>query len=80
MGQQTTIKLHLQTKEALDKFREHKSETYDEVIQKMIFIANHTRKEPQLSRETVEAIERARERYRKGQFISLKDARKRLGL
>lgn len=79
MGQQTTIKLQNGTKRQLDTFRERKSETYDEVLQKILFIAKNVRKQPELSRETVEAIERARERILKGKFLTEQEARKRLG-
>ncbi|MAG73432.1 hypothetical protein CL620_03895 [archaeon] len=76
----TTIKLHRKTKSRLDTFRERKSETYDEVINKLVFIADHVEEEPELSRETIKAIEAARERYKKGQFVTEKEAMRRLGL
>jgi len=43
-------------------------------------IVKTCRKQPELSQETIEAIERARERIRKGKFVSEDEARKRLGL
>ena len=33
----TTIKIHQNTKTELDKFREYKNESYEEVIQKVLF-------------------------------------------
>ncbi len=72
----TTVKIHLGTKSELNKFREYKNESYDEVINKLIYIA----KNPELSKETIKAIEKARERYKKGIFVNEKEARKRLGL
>ena len=80
MGMPTTIKLQERTKKELDIFRENKSETYDEVLQKLLFIAKNVSKQPELSRQTIEAIERARERIRKGKFLTEQEARKRLGL
>lgn len=75
----TTIKLYENTKRQLDKFKEYKNESYDEVINKMIFIANKARTDPELSRETVIAIDNARKRIKAGNFITEEEARKRLG-
>jgi len=76
----TTIKIHKDTKKQIDQFREHGSETYDEVLKKLVFIAKTCEKEPELSQETVIAIEKARERIKKGRFLTEEEARKKLGL
>lgn len=76
----TTIKIHLDTKSALDGFREYKNESYDEVIRKMIYITKSIKKNPELSKEAVEAIEKARLRMKNGNFLTEDQARKRLGL
>lgn len=76
----TTIKIHKDTKTEIDKFREYKNESYDEVIKKLIFIVKNLKKEPELSEETLRAVEKARERIKKGHFVSETEARKRLGL
>ena len=76
----TTIKIHENTKTELDTFREYKNESYDEVIKKIVFIAKTSKDEPELSKETIEAIEKARARIRKGHFLTEEEARKRLGL
>ncbi len=76
----TTIKIHEETKHELDQFREFRNESYDEVIQKMLYIAKVSKKQPELSQETVLAIEKARERIKKGKFLTEEQARKRLGL
>ena len=75
----TTIKLYGNTKRQLDKFKEYKNESYDEVINKMIFIANKAKTNPELSRETVIAIDNARKRIKAGNFLTEEEARKRLG-
>jgi len=75
----TTIKVHEDTKLQLDQFREYKNESYDEVIKKMIYIAKKAKTHPELSKETVIAIEKARKRIRKGNFVSEEEAKKRLG-
>ena len=76
----TTVKLHEETKIELDKFREYKNESYDEVIKKVIYLAKTCKKQPKLSKEAIEAIERARKRIKEGKFLTENDARKRLGL
>tara|TARA_Y100000294_G_C8271316_1_gene222944 strand:- start:213 stop:449 length:237 start_codon:yes stop_codon:yes gene_type:complete len=76
----TTIKIYPQTKKELDQFREYKNESYEEVIKKVIFIAKKVKIEPKLSLETVRAIEEARERMKKGNFLTKEEAKKRLGL
>ena len=45
----------------------------------MIFIANKAKTDPELSKETVIAIENARKRIKAGNFITEEEARKRLG-
>ena len=75
----TTIKIHEGTKQQLDQFREYKNESYDEVIKKMIYIAKKIKTQPELSKEAVLAIEKARKRIRSGNFITEEEAKKRLG-
>ena len=75
----TTIKIHEDTKLQLDRFREYKNESYDEIIKKMIYIAKKAKTQPELSKETVMAIERARKRIKSGNFVSEEEAKKRLG-
>ena len=76
----TTIKIHEDTKLELDNFREYKNESYDEVLKKVLFIVKTCKTEPKLSKETIEAIEKARDRIKKGHFLTEAEARKRLGL
>lgn len=75
----TTIKIHEDTKSELDQYREYKNESYDEVIKKMIYIARKVKTQPQLSKEAVISIEKARKRIKSGNFVSEEEARKRLG-
>ena len=76
----TTIKIHDDTKQELDTFREYRNESYDEVIRKVVFIAKTCKTEPELSQETIQAIEKARERIKRGKFLTEAEARKRMGL
>ena len=75
----TTIKIHGNTKQQLDQFREYKNESYDEVIKKMIYIAKKIKTQPELSKEVILAIEKARKRIKSGNFVTEEEARKRLG-
>lgn len=77
--QTTTIKLRKETKAELDQFREYKSESYDELINKMMFITKNVKDNLELSQEAVLAIEKARERIKKGNYVSEEEAKKRLG-
>jgi predicted transcriptional regulator len=76
----TTVKLHVKTKHKLDQFREYKNESYDEVITKLVYIAEQSKENPELSKETVLAIEKARERIKQGKFVTEEEAKSRLGL
>lgn len=76
----TTIKIHGDTKSQLDKFREYKNESYDEVVKKIIYIAKTSKTQPELSKEAIDAIEKARQRIKKGQFLTETEAKKRLGI
>ena len=76
----TTIKIHEDTKFGLDQFREYGNESYDEVIKKMLYVVKICKKKPKLSQETIFAIEKARERIKKGNFLTEEQAKKRLGL
>ena len=75
----TTIKIYGDTKTQLDQFREYKNESYDELIKKMVFIVKNYKTDPKLSKETIESIEKARERIKKGGFLTEAEAKKRLG-
>jgi predicted transcriptional regulator len=77
---ETTIKIHEDTKSELDTLREYKNESYDEVIKKVVYIVKQCKTKPKLSQEAVDAIDKARERIKKGEFLTAAEARKRLGL
>ncbi|MBW2968661.1 hypothetical protein KY314_00910 [Candidatus Woesearchaeota archaeon] len=75
----TTIKIYKKTKTQLDRFREYKNESYDELIKKMVYIAKNIKKQPELSKEAIISIEKARKRIKAGNFVTEKEAKKRLG-
>lgn len=76
----TTIKLGPSTKKDLDLFKEYKNESYDEVVTKLLFIAKNIKENPELSQETIVAIENARERIKQGKYITEEEALARLGM
>ena len=76
----TTIKVHEDTKHELDLFREYKNESYDELVKKLILVVKTSKTDPELSKETIEAIEKARTRITQGKFLTEEEAKKRLGI
>ena len=57
----TTIKLNNETKNQLDNFKEHKNESYDEIIKKLVFIVKQANKDPVLCKEALLNIKKSRE-------------------
>jgi len=77
---ETTIRLNQETKSELDKFRQYKNESYNELIRKILFVAKMCEKEPKLSQKTIQEIKKARERVKSGEFYTEEEAKKILGL
>jgi len=80
MYMETTIRLSEETKAELDRFRQYKSESYNELIRKLLFIAKKCEKEPRLSQKVVKEVKLARERIKRGEFYTEEEAKKILGL
>jgi predicted transcriptional regulator len=77
---ETTIRLNPKTKGELDQFRQFRSESYDELVRKLIHLAKLTEKEPKLSQKTIQEIKEARERIKKGEYYTQEEVEKRFGL
>ena len=77
---ETTIRVNNATKGELDKFKQYKNESYNELIRKLIYIAKLCENEPKLSQKTIQEIKQARERIKKGKFYTEAEAKKILGL
>ncbi|MEM4605628.1 MAG: hypothetical protein QW103_01145 [Candidatus Pacearchaeota archaeon] len=58
----TTLKLEKETKERLEKLREHKRETYDDIIRKILFVLNMVRESPEKAKAILEFIDEKRRR------------------
>jgi len=80
MEQETTIRLNVGTKKDLDSFKQYKNESYNELIRKLIYIANKCENEPKISQRTIKEIKEARERIKKGEFYTEEEAKKILGI
>ena len=77
---ETTIRVSREIKSGLDGFRQHKNESYNELIRKLLFVARACEKEPKLSQKTVLEIKKARENIMKGDFYTEEEAKKILGV
>ena len=58
----TTIKLAKSTKERIDRLKEYKRETYDEILQKMLEILTICRISPERARIRLLSLERKKRR------------------
>lgn len=55
----TTLKIKKETKQRLDKLKEHERETYDQIIRKLLFILNISKKNPEKAKNFMNKIDRA---------------------
>lgn len=76
----TSIQISPETRARLTKFKEYTRETYDEVLNKLMSIAELVRKEGELSDETLEDIAEARKQYAGGKTFSTKEVLEKLGV
>ncbi len=77
---ESTIRINQKTKLELDQFKQYKSESYDELVRKLIYLAKTCEKEPKISQKVVREIKIAREKIKQGDFYSEEEAKKILGL
>jgi len=77
---ETTIRINKDIKSELDKLRQYKNESYNELLRKLLFIIRKCEKEPKLSQKTILEIKEARERVKRGEFYTEEEAKKILGL
>ncbi|MBX4195962.1 hypothetical protein KW805_00025 [Candidatus Pacearchaeota archaeon] len=57
-GDTTTIKLNKSTKKRLDSFKEYKRETYEEILDKILYILNVCKMSPLKARVKLIKIDR----------------------
>jgi len=56
--QNTTIKITKKTKERLDNLKEYNRETFEEVIKKVLYILNRSRKDPVSANRILQNIDK----------------------
>lgn len=73
MSETTTIQVKQSTKEALEKMKIYKRETYNEVLERLL------EEVQELNEETKKEIELARKAVEEGRYITHEDLKKELG-
>ena len=58
----TTIKLLEKTKLRIEKLREHKRESYDDILRKILYVLNTARESPEKAKRVLERIANLRQR------------------
>ena len=79
-GKITTIKLLEETKNRIEKLREHKRESYDDILKKILYVLNAAREDPEKAKKILERIDLLRIRMfeeEKEQKEDLKKEKKR---
>jgi len=61
----TTIKLQKHTKARLEKLREHKRETYDDLLRKMLWILSTIKTDTEKARYTLDKIDELQKKIKK---------------
>ena len=77
---ETTLRINKNTKKDLDKFRQYKNESYDEILRKLVFIAKNSEKDPLQSQKIVKNITEARKIIKGNSHYTKSEAKKILGM
>jgi len=56
----TTIKIEQETKKRIDKLKEYKRETYDDILKKILGILNVAKTEPEKAKSILEKVDETR--------------------
>jgi hypothetical protein len=75
-GKMTTIKLLEETKFRVEKLREHRRESYDDIIRKILYVLNTARTSPEKAKRILERISYLRGRMIKEERKQKKDLKK----
>jgi len=62
----TTIKIHKGTKMRLDRLKEHERESYEQVLRKLLFILNLSKKDPEKAQKIfrkIDSVIKRKEKY-----------------
>ncbi len=71
----TTIKLAEETKKRLEKLREHKGESYDDILRKILFVLNTARDDPGRAKGILERIDEIRKRIAEEKRQEIEDVK-----
>ena len=80
MNEQTTIQLEMETKQRLEELKEYPRETYDDVVVKLVQVAEQLEKEPELRDEILKEIAETRREIEAGKFLTTDQLLKELNL
>jgi hypothetical protein len=58
MADITTVKISTETRERLSRLKEYERETFDEVLNKVLYVLNVCRKDPEKAKRFLENIDR----------------------
>ena len=72
----TTIKLLEETKMRIEKLREHKRESYDDILRKILYVLNTARESPEKARRILERISDLRQRMLEEEAEQKEDLKK----
>jgi|TARA_B100002003_G_C13934949_1_gene454025 hypothetical protein len=75
-GKITTIKLLEETKLRIEKLREHKRESYDDILKKILYVLNTARESPEKAKRILEKISEIRSRTLEEERQQKKDLKK----
>lgn len=72
----TTIKLLEETKLRIEKLREHKRESYDDILKKILYVLNTARDSPEKAKRILEKISEIRNRMIDEEYQQKEDLKK----
>jgi DNA-directed RNA polymerase subunit F len=75
----TTIKLLEETKLRIEKLRENKGESYDDILRKILYVLNTARDDPEKARKILEKISNLRTRMIEEEIQQKEDLEKEKG-
>ncbi|MFH0711928.1 MAG: hypothetical protein V1889_02360 [archaeon] len=78
-GKITTIKLLDETKLRIEKLRQNKGESYDDILRKILYILNTARDEPDKAKRILERISELRNRMLEEERQQKEDLKKENG-
>lgn len=80
MADLTTIQITKKTKDRLEKIKSYRRETYDELVNKLIWVLEIVESEPELKAEVIEEMNLAQKELDQGKGFSTQEVAKKLGI